>query len=84
LSHDIRLTFQPRADVEHFTVALASMLSKYLRELLMREFNCFWQKHLPELKATAGYPGDSARFFAEIRPVASKLGIPESVLWRQR
>jgi hypothetical protein len=84
IAHHLRLTFQPRADVEHFTVALASMLSKYLRELLMREFNRFWQEHLPELKATAGYPGDAARFFEEIRPVASKLGIPETVLWRRR
>jgi ribonuclease HII len=84
LPYDIRLTFQPRADVEHFVVALASMLSKYLREVLMREFNSFWQVHLPELKATAGYPGDAARFYAEIRPVALKLCIPETALWRKR
>jgi hypothetical protein len=84
LSHEVRLTFQPRADVEHFTVALASMLSKYLRELLMLEFNRFWQAHLPELKATAGYPGDAARFYDEIRPVVLKLGIAETVLWRRR
>jgi hypothetical protein len=84
LTHDIRVTFQPRADLEHFAVALASMFSKYLRELFMLEFNRFWKNHLPELKATAGYPGDAARFFAEIRPVALKLGIPETVLWRRR
>src|SRR5262249_34330258 len=35
LGRDICLTFQPRADVEHFCVALASMISKYLREVLM-------------------------------------------------
>ena len=28
---------QPRADVEHFCVALASMISKYVRELMMME-----------------------------------------------
>jgi len=65
-------------------VALASMVSKYVRELLMREFNAFWQQHVPGLKPTAGYPGDAARFFAAIRPAAVQLGIPEDVLWRRR
>jgi hypothetical protein len=82
LAREMRLTFQPRADAEHFVVALASMLSKYLREVLMREFNAFWQGHVPGLKATAGYPGDAARFFAQIRPAAARLGIAETTLWR--
>src|SRR5436309_2731151 len=51
---EMRLTFQPRADSEHFCVALASMISKYLREVLMGEFNGFWRQHLPDLKPTAG------------------------------
>src|SRR5262245_55449982 len=46
----IRLTFQPRADAEIFGVALASMVSKYLREVLMLEFNRFWQAQVPGLK----------------------------------
>jgi hypothetical protein len=77
-------TFQPRADAEHFLVALASMLSKYLRERLMGEFNVFWQRHVPDLKPTAGYPGDAARFFDAIRPRAAELGLAESCLWRSR
>jgi hypothetical protein len=60
------------------------MFSKYLREILMREFNRFWQTHLPDLKPTAGYPGDSARYYAEIKPVAKRLGIPEAALWRRK
>jgi len=55
------LTFQPRADQSYFCVALASMVSKYLRELLMGEFNRFWQEHVPGLRPTAGYPTDAAR-----------------------
>jgi hypothetical protein len=47
LGRDVRLTFRPRADAEHFCVALASMTSKYLRERLMEEFNAFWQGHTP-------------------------------------
>lgn len=84
LRRPMELTFQPRADATHFCVALASMASKYLRELLMLEFNEFWQAHVPGLKPTAGYPGDAARFYAAIRPTVQRLGIPENSLWRQK
>jgi ribonuclease HII len=84
LSREVSITFQPRADGEHFCVALASMASKYLRELLMGEFNRFWQGHVPGLSPTAGYPLDAARFFRAIRPAMEKLGLAESVLWRKR
>ncbi len=80
----ITLTFQPRADQEHLCVSLASMASKYLRELLMREFNLFWLEHLPGLKATAGYPGDAARFYAAIQPIAARLGLAETTIWRRK
>jgi hypothetical protein len=84
LEREVRLTFQPRADAEHFGVALASMISKYLREVLMREFNEFWQAQMPGLKPTAGYPVDSLRFWNAIRPLAEGLEIPEAVLWRRK
>src|SRR5205085_11536981 len=83
-SPQVSVTFQPRADAGHFCVALASMASKYLRELLMREFNRFWQAHVPGLKPTAGYPTDAARFLEAIRPTAERLGITEAVLWRRK
>jgi ribonuclease HII len=84
MGRDIRLTFQPRADAEHFCVALASMVSKYLREVLMLEFNRFWQAQVPGLKATAGYPGDAARFLEAIRPALGRLGVVESAVWRRK
>jgi ribonuclease HII len=84
LGRAVELTFQPRADAEHFCVALASMTSKYLREALMREFNRFWCAQVPELKPTAGYPGDAVRFFAAIRPALERLGIPEALVWRRK
>ena len=74
----------PRADVEHFPVALASMVSKYVREVLMGEFNAFWQTHVPGIKPTAGYPTDASRFFTEIRPALEKLGLTDRQVWRQR
>jgi ribonuclease HII len=84
LSRDLQLTFQPRADGSFFSVACASMVSKYLRELFMTEFNAFWQKQVPGLKPTAGYPGDASRFLDAIRPVARSLQIHEETIWRQR
>jgi ribonuclease HII len=84
LKRPLSLMFEPRADRRHFCVALASMVSKYLRELLMREFNRFWQQQVPGLKPTAGYPADAARFYAAIRPVMEHLQIAEPFIWRQR
>jgi ribonuclease HII len=84
LSRELRFVFQPRADGEHFCVALASMFSKYLREVLMLEFNRFWQGWVPELRATAGYPGDAGRFYEQIQEPARKLGIAREALWRRK
>lgn len=84
LDRPVRVVVTPRADIENFTVALASMISKYLRELLMGEFNRFWQMHVPDLKPTAGYPQDAERYFAAIRPVLAQLGIAERAVWRNR
>jgi ribonuclease HII len=80
----IEVTFQPRADAAHFCVALASLVSKYLRELLMLEFNRFWQSHDPGLKPTAGYPVDAVRFLEAIRPAMQRLGIAEATVWRRK
>ena len=75
--------FQTRAE-EHLPVALASMVSKYLRELAMVLFNRFWSRHVPDLKPTAGYPTDAWRFREAIAAAQQTLGIPDDVLWRER
>ncbi len=64
--------------------ALASMVSKYVREVSMHCFNAYWRRHLPELRPTAGYPGDSRRFKSEIAAMQQSLGIADAVLWRDR
>jgi hypothetical protein len=79
----VEFRFQPKGE-QHLPTALASMTAKYLRELAMRPFNAFWQRHVPGLKATAGYPGDARRFFNEIRAAKERLGISDQVLWRER
>jgi hypothetical protein len=64
--------------------ALASMASKYLRELAMLAFNQFWTSQIPGLKPTAGYPVDAQRFRAEIRGRQQQLGIEDNAIWRQK
>ena len=43
-----------------------------------------WTDRLPELRPTAGYPGDSRRFKAEIEPLQRELAIDDRALWRSR
>ena len=62
--------------------ALASMTAKYLRELAMLPFNQFWQRRIPGLRPTAGYPVDAKRFQSEIAREQTALGIPADQLWR--
>jgi ribonuclease HII len=87
LIHDgraVTVVFRPRADGDSIAVALASMLCKYLREVCMRQFNRFWGKHVPGIEPTAGYPGDSRRFYDQIKPAMTKLGFTEDQVWRKR
>lgn len=64
--------------------ALASMVSKYVRELSMHAFNSFWRSHLPDLRPTAGYAVDAGRFRASIAATAERLQLPASRWWRSR
>ena len=64
--------------------AVASMMAKYLRERLMEALNAFWQGHLPELAATAGYPQDAVRFRNQIEPLAKQLMLDARQWWRSR
>lgn len=75
--------FEAKAE-RHFPVALASMVSKYVRELAMELFNRFWRTHLPELKPTHGYPTDAYRFRQEVAEIQARLEIPDELLWRER
>jgi hypothetical protein len=80
-----RVEFRFRAKGETcLATALASMASKYLRELAMRAFNAFWCDRLPGLAPTAGYPVDAKRFKAAIATVQAGLGIDDRLLWRSR
>jgi hypothetical protein len=82
--HVVRVIFCEKAEAQCMPVALASMLSKYLREALMRRFNRFWKNHLPELEPTAGYYGDASRFLRDIQAKRAELGISDALLVRSR
>jgi hypothetical protein len=84
LARDVRLLIYPRAESEALPVALASMLSKYLREVCMRQFNRFWIGHVPGLKPTSGYHTDSRQYYRAIRPAMRNLGLKPSAVWRKK
>jgi len=82
--HVVRLFFREKAEVNCLPVAVASMLSKYLRETMMSRFNAFWRRHLPGVEPTAGYYGDGLRFLGDIAAKRQELGIREEQLVRAR
>jgi hypothetical protein len=49
-------------------IALASMVAKYVREVVMESFNRHWKRRVPDLAPTAGYWTDAGRFLAELDP----------------
>ena len=79
----IEIRFQTKAE-SHLPAALASMASKYLRELAMRALNDFWCRRVDGLHPTAGYPQDAKRFKAEIAALQAELAIEDRLLWRTR
>lgn len=79
----VEFCFRTRAE-ELLPVALSSMVAKYLREVLMHQFNSFWASHVPGLKPTQGYPVDAKRFREEIAATARELEVDDFQLWRNR
>lgn len=79
-----RIIFQEKAEAECMSVAAASMLAKYSREILMRRFNRYWQSHDATLKPTAGYYTDGVRFLKDIAALRKQLNIADVDLIRQR
>jgi ribonuclease HII len=79
----VQLSFCQKGEQKHLLIAWASILSKYLRELFMLQFNRFWQALAPDLAPTAGYWEDGRRFMKDIEPVLRKMNIPSTELVRQ-
>ncbi len=80
----LEVSFRPRADAGNGLVALASIVSKTVREHWMDAFNAHWLSHIPDLKPTAGYPVDAARFRLAIEQICRERGLDPSRWWRTK
>lgn len=78
----MEISFVEKGEEMCMAVALASMFSKYLRELFMRLENQYWLQSIPGLKPTAGYYSDAQRFLAQIALVKKEKTIQDDVLIR--
>ncbi len=78
------IEFTVDGEREHLPVALASVFSKYVRELLMSSFNRYWAERIDGLKPTAGYYQDARRFLEDIAPALAREGTQLSSLVRNR
>lgn len=80
----LSLDLAPRADADDGLVALASIVSKTLREVWMDVFNAFWCSRIAGLKPTAGYPTDAARFRRAIEETARDQDLHPDLWWRRK
>jgi len=78
------LRFRTGAENASLPVALASMVSKYLREVFMEMLNRWWAGRIGPLKPTAGYYVDGQRFLKDIDRAVSADGIDRDLLVRCR
>ena len=83
-SGSMELEFLVQGDRKVFATALASCCAKYARELEMRALNDYFAGLQPELRPTAGYRGDGARWLAEAAPALARSGVPRAALVRER
>lgn len=78
----MKISFVEKGEDTCMAVALASMFSKYIRELFMHLENQYWLQYIPGLKPTAGYYSDAQRFLAQIAGVRQKEAIQDDILIR--
>lgn len=79
---ELAVSFIEKGEDQHLPIALASNVSKYLRELCMILFNRFWLQHKPDLRPTAGYAVDAERFLREVEDLRARLHISPDLFVR--
>ena len=79
-----RIEFVAGGEDRHFPIALASVFSKYLRELYMHVFNDYWSGQVTSLRPTAGYYTDAKRWLNDAAAELNRRGIDRATLVRQR
>ncbi|MBE0534751.1 MAG: hypothetical protein IH624_03715 [Phycisphaerae bacterium] len=80
----MRLHFAVKADDRHLPVALASMVSKYVRELFVESLNSYFVERCTGLKPTAGYWTDGLRFVKDLESHKPQITYDPQKLIRQR
>jgi len=80
----MRLHFVVRADDNFLPVSLASMVSKYVRELLVYNMNRYFVGFCPDLKPTAGYWKDGLRFIQDLKTNLPHVKYDDNQLIRSR
>ncbi|MFO0892614.1 MAG: hypothetical protein U0790_26160 [Isosphaeraceae bacterium] len=80
----LTLSLTPRADQSNGLVALASIVSKTVREFWMDCFNEYWTSRIEGLRPTAGYPVDADRFRRAIEPFALAAELDPDLWWRRK
>lgn len=82
--HTATILFAEKAEAQCLPVAMASMVSKYFREALMRRFNAWWRQHEPSVEPTAGYYNDGLRFLDDVAAARQRLRIRDDDLIRTK
>ena len=77
-------SFCVRGDAQHLPIALASMLSKYIRELFMILFNRYWQSVDSSIPRTSGYRTDGWRFVRALEASQQEPLVARHLLIRQK
>jgi hypothetical protein len=80
----MRVHFVVGADGRFLPVSLASMASKYLRELMVGSINRYFAGFGTGLRPTAGYWKDGLRFIEEIRTSLPHVTFDDNQLIRCR
>lgn len=75
----VRILFKVKADRDDFCTGLASLISKYLRELSMHMFNGYFRERSAGLRATQGYPQDAKRFLNDIQGLVTECELSRLV-----
>ena len=78
------LHFVVAADGKYLPVSLASMVSKYLRELMVDNINRYFATFNSELKPTAGYWKDGLRFIKDLNTFIPHISYNSNQLIRCR
>jgi hypothetical protein len=77
----VELGFVMGGDCLDPRISWGSILAKYLRELVLRALNRYFVERIPELRPTAGYPEDAARFIQNVEAALGPDGGLERAAW---